>query len=399
MARTRTTVQILNRSLTVVAVVKNFYPITQDGKILRYSQELSDYGKCLFRISTKDPLWALYGDVFVPHQYHIRILRGTTIVWAGAIVDNNHRNKNYVEVNGAEYEFYFSKKRIRQNASQPASWDGGTDTGWKNYRNFETGTMGDAARAVVTEAITDWGSQHILGTMTIGTIENPDYPSNFVTGTPELPLTGPWIFTSDIALQFDYHDINYVLKAFGAYTNADFEVTKDLQFNFKKFLGNNRQYELTFAYGTQGNIVDYDIPRLGSRMTNDMMGIAVNDDGNVLHVDERDADSILTYGLMEDSTAFTDVKSENIMRARLNEELKFIKTPDDSVVNLVVNENAYPLGQYDIGDIVTAKIKDHLIDFNQPRRIVGITVNLHNTGRELTTLQTNRPKDGQYGVS
>lgn len=398
MANTRTYVEILDNSLNKVVEIRNLYPITQQGMILRYSQELSDYGKCMFRVSTKDPLWDVVGDVFIPHQYHVRIRRGTTTVWQGAIIDNKSRNKNYVEVNAAEYEFYLDKKRIKQNTAAPTSWDGGTDEGWRNYRNFESGSMATAVTAVVNEAIAGWGSQHILGAMTIGTVETPNYPNNFTDPTTGVALTGEWNFSQDIALQFDYHSVKYVLQAFGAYTSADFEITKDLVFNFKKFIGNDRQYEITFQYGTFGNIVDYDVPRFGGRMANDMMGIAVDDNGNVLHVSERDSVSIDTYGLMEDTKAFTDVKSNNILRARLTEELRFIKTPDDSVVNLVLNEKSYPLGQYGLGDIVTVKIKDHVIDFNQPRRIVGITVNLHSTGREMVTIQTNKPREGQYGA-
>lgn len=399
MANTRTYVEILDHDLNKVVEVRNLYPLNNGGMILRYSKELSDYGQCTFRVSTKDPLWNDVGDVFVPHQYHVRIKRGTTAVWQGAIIDNKSRNKNYVEVNAAEYEFYLDKKRINQNTSAPTSWDGGTDEGWRNYRNFESGTMATAVTSIVNEAIAGYGSQHILGSMTIGTVENPDYPNNFVDPTTGNALTGEWNFSSDIALQFDYHSVKYVLQAFGAYTNADFEITSDLVFNFKKFIGNNRQYDVTFQYGTFGNIVDYDVPRFGGRMANDVAGIAVDDDGNVLHVTERDSASINTYGLMEDTKSFTDVKSNNILRARLTEELKFIKTPDDSIVNLVLNENSYPLGQYGLGDIVTVRIKDHVIDFFQPRRIVGITVNLHNTGREMITVQTNKPREGQYGAS
>jgi hypothetical protein len=401
MANTRTVVEILNTSLAKIAEVKNLYPITQQGMLLRYSQELSDYGKCMFRVSTKDPLWTTYGDIFVPHQYHVRIKRGGTVVFQGAIIDNKSRNKNYVEINAAEYEFYLDKIRIKRNTSAPASWTAqyGTDGGWVNYRNFETGTMAAAVTAIINETIAGFGTQHVLGAMTLGTIETPDYPNNFVTSaTIPVPMTGPWTFTSDVALQFDYHSVKYVLQAFGAYTNADFEITKDLVFNFKSFIGSNRQYELTFQYGTFGNIVDYDVPRFGGRMANDVMGIAVDDNGNVLHVSEVDTTSITTYGLMQDTKNFTDVKNENILRARLVEELKFIKTPNDSSVNIVLNEKSYPLGQYGIGDIVTVKIKDHIIDFNQPRRIVGITVNLHSTGREMVTIQTNKPKEGQYGT-
>jgi ribosomal protein L21E len=76
----------------------------------------------------------------------------------------------------------------------------------------------------------------------------------------------------------------------------------------------------------------------------------------------------------------------------MNEELQFLKSPDDSPVNVLLNEKAYPLGQYGIGDIVTVKIRDNIIDYEQARRIVGITVTVHNTGREMVVLQTNLPK-------
>src|SRR5215471_18455328 len=96
----RTVVQILDKSLNKVAEIKNLYPINQDGMILRYSKELSDYGKCLFRVRSNDPLFNKLGDILVPHTYNIRIKRDNATVWQGAIIDNSHRTKNYVEVVG-----------------------------------------------------------------------------------------------------------------------------------------------------------------------------------------------------------------------------------------------------------------------------------------------------------
>lgn len=397
MAQTRTTVEILDRDLNRIAQIKALYPLNNQGTILRYSKELSRWGTALFRVQTKDPLFDAVGDILVPHQYHVRILRGKTVVWQGAIIDNKERNRNYIEVLAAEYEFYLSKKRINQNTSAPTSWDGGTDTGWKNYRNFESGSMGSVVTTVMNEAIAGWGGNHILGNMTLGTIETPDYPTGFL-GADGLQLTGEWNFSSTVNMQFDYHSVEYVLQAFGIYTDADYYIDNDLVFHFKKFVGNNRQYEIAFVYGTTGNVVDYNLPRLGKRMTNDLMGIAVDDNGNVLHIAQRDTTSVNTYGLLEDVRPFTDVKTENMLRTRLSKELNFVNRPEDAPVNFTVNEKSYPLGQYDIGDIVTVRIKDNVIDYNQARRIVGITVNLSDTGRELTYVQTNQPKEGQYGA-
>lgn len=381
----RTTVQILNSSLQLVAEVKNLYPINKNGDVLRYSKELSDYGLCTFRVQTKDPFLTELGDILVPHQYHVRIKRGTTTVWSGAILDNPVRNKNYVEIRAGEYDFYFDKVLIRRDAETVAG------DGKNNYRTFNSGTMAAAVSNIVTSAKTDFGSTHPLGALNIRTVTNPDYPKNFFDANG-VALTGGWNFSSFITLQFDYHTVYYVLKAFGVYAAADFEVDENLNFDFKPYIG-NKSTGITFEYGRQKNIIDYNFPRLGKRMVNDLWGIAADSDGKILHANQRNVAAVAQYGLLQDSSAYADVKDLNMLKTRMAEELEFIKTPEDSPVNVVLDEKGYPLGQYGIGDTITVRIKDHIIDFDQPRRIVGITVTVHNTGREIVVLQTNKIRE------
>lgn len=386
----KTYIEILNLSLEVVARVKNLYPIDNRGNVLRYSKELSDYGKCVFRVSTGDPLLEEVGDFLIPHQYHVRVMRDSVVAWAGVIVNNTSRNKSYIEVEAYEYEFYLDKVLIRRDAETTAG------DGRNNYRVFNSGTMAAAISSILTSAVSDFGGGHPMASLTQGTIENPDYPSGFKDANGS-PLTGAWTFTDFVSLQFDYHTVYYVLKAFGIYTSADFELDENLVFNFQKFLG-NKNNRTVFSYGAQGNIVDYNAPRLGKRMINDLWGIAADTDGKVLHANQRDETSIQTYGLLQDSAAYSDVKDLNFLKSRMNEELGFLKTFNDSPINILLNEKAYPFSQYDIGDIVTVRIKDHVIDYTQPRRIVGITVTLHNTGRELITVQTNAPREKDMGA-
>ena len=385
----KTEIYILNNSLQTVAVVKSLYPLNRKGMVLRYSRELSDYGECKFRISTKDPL--LTSDILVPHQYHIRVKRGGKTIWSGVIADNTERNRLYIEVVAVEYDYYFDKMLIRRDASVTAG------DGKENYRTFKSGTMAAAVTDLVTKAKTDFGSTHPLAGMTISSsnIENPNFPDGFKT-TTGTPLTGGWTFSDTVSLQFDYHSVYYVLKAFGIYANCDFEVDENLVFYFKRFIG-NKNSGVTFEYGTRGNIIDYNTPRLGRRMANDIWGIAADTSGKILHVNQRDSSSINTYGILQKADAFADVKDNNFLKTRVNETLQFLKSPDDSPVNIILNEKAYPLGLYGLGDIVTVKIKDNVIDFNKPRRIVGITVEVHNTGRERIVLQTNRPRDKDIG--
>lgn len=391
----RTTVDILNSALEKVAEIKNLYPLNRDGMVLRYSKELSDYGKCTFRVRKDDSLFTTYGDILIPHRYHIRIRRGGVVVWQGAIVDNPSRNRNYIEVRGAEYLYYLDKVLIKRTS---AVGFGGTapssDIG-KHYRIFSSGTMATAVSTIVTEAIASFGSSHILSDLTVGTVDNPNYPKNFTTGAGAA-LTGAWSFSNDVVLQFDYHSVLYVLKQFGIYASADFEVTDALVFNFRSFLG-NKAHSTTFLYSTTGNIVDYDLPRLGSRVVNDLIGIGTTPTGTVLHAHKTDETSKLDYGLLQGASAFSDVKDNNALGVRLSEELRLTSSPTVSPVNLLLNERVYPVGVFGVGDIVNVEIKDGAIDYQAPRRIVGYTVNLHDTGRELTTIQTNAPRDEDIG--
>lgn len=386
MANTRTVVEILDKSLSKVAEIRNLYPINNQGMVLRYSKELSDYGKCTFRVRSNDPLFDTLGDILIPHTYSIRIKRGGTTVWQGAITNNPQRTRNFVEVEAYEYLYYLDKILIRRSSSNPA-----TNKADDLYRIFKANTMSSVVNTLVTEAKSDFGSKHPLSNLSIGTIENPDYPKGF-TDTSGKALTGAWNFNSTVQLQFDFHTTYYVLKAFGIYASADFNIDESLKFNFEKFLGNKKN-NIVFQYGSKGNVVDYNSPRLGRRMVNDLWGIATDANGKIYHIEQKDTDSINSYGKLEDANAYADVKDKNFLKTRITEDLRFTKTPDDSPINLILNEKAYPLGQYDIGDIVSLKIDDNVISLNARRRIIGITVNLHDTGRELVTVQTNKPRD------
>lgn len=394
MANARTTVEILNTSLEKVAIVKNLYPLNQKGVVLRYSRELSDYGQCRFRISTKDPVLTQFGDILKPHAYHIRIKRANVVVWQGAIVDNPERNRNYIEVNAYEYLYYLDKILIRRDKDKPA-----TSEDESNFRVFNSGTMASKVSTIISNAATDFNNNHILANMTAGTIENPDYPNNFVKSDGKSKLTGGWNFSEHVVMTFDYHSALYVLKSFGIYSGADFELTNDLQFNFKKLIG-DRISGLTFSYAPVGtNIVDYNIPRYGQRQANKIIGIAADEKGKILHSTQNNLKAQSEYGLLEKAEAFSDVKNRNLLDVRLKEELRLISDPEESPINIVLNEKAYPLGQFKLGDILWVRIKDHIIDFQKERRIVGYTINLHNTGREMVVIQTNKPDDKLVGAS
>jgi hypothetical protein len=386
----RTTVEILDSSLNVICEVRSLVPLNKNGMVLRYSKEMDNFGFCYFRISTHDPLFTTYGDIVTPHQYHVRIKRDQKTIWSGAIVDNTQRNKSFVEIKGAEYEFYLNHVLIKRTSKVGYGEVAPTADIGLHYRIFSSGTMASAVSSIISETKTKLGSNHLMGNLAAGTITNPNFPLNYADSLGK-PLTGGWTFSSDVVLQFDYQTVLYAMRAFGIYASADFRLNADSTFDFEPFIG-NKQNNLVFVYGSRGNIADYNAPRLGSNMINDYYGIATDPNGTVLHAEQTDEPSKQKYGLMEGAVAFSDVKDQNALNSRLAEDLYLVKDPADSPLNLIMNEKAYPLGQYDIGDIIHVKIIDGAINYDAPKRIIGISVSLHNTGREMITVQTNTPK-------
>jgi hypothetical protein len=402
-------IEILDSSLNVVAKVLDPVPLNSQGHILQFSKELSNFGQCSFRVSAYDNMLTQYGDVFLPHVNHVRLRRNGVIVWSGCIIDNSKRNAEYWEITAAEYEFYLSKILVTRSSVDPGVGTGGPNGGLDGiFRIFNSGTMAAAVTTIINETIarfnTSTNAASPLAGMTIGTIDNPNYPPNMTDNT-SAALTGAWNFTTNLQLSFDFQSILYVLSQMGIYAYADFEVDENLKFSFLKFLGNNKSYSTNFVFNqtadsAQSNIVDYNLPRLGQRQVNDLWGIATDTNGTIWNKEKPDQSSITRYGFMEGVAAYSDVKDPGILDARTAAELPLVSTPDETNVIVILNEtSAYPLGTWDIGDIVNINIQNKAVDFRDTRRVVGVTVQVHSTGRETTTVQTNKPLPWQYGIA
>lgn len=403
-----TRVEILDSSLNLITWVKALYPLSA-GSLLQYSKELSEFGQCKFRISAYDPIFKEHGDIFQPHVNHIRINRGGIIVWSGAIIENTKRTKDYIEVIAAEYLWYLNRILVARTSVDPAVGTSGPNGGLDNiYRIFNTAngatTMSAAVTAVMNETITTFkgeGGVHPLANMTLGEIDNPNYPPNTTDGTSTDNLSGPWKFGDGItapAMTFDFQSVLYLLKSMANVTYADFQIDGNLVFNFKSFIGNDRHYDVNFTWGQHGNVVDFNIPRLGQQMANDLIGIATDNNGNVLHAEQTSQTSITTSGLLQSVAAYADIKDQATLNARVQAELPLISNPNDSPLTVQLDERAYPLGLYDIGDIITVNVNHDSLTYTAIKRIVGINVNLGDAGRELTTVQMNTPLPSQYGT-
>ncbi len=378
-------IEILDKDLNALTELKSFYPLDSSGNFLEYVDKLSAWGKCRFRVATHDQSLVDYGDIFEPFKYHVRIYRSDILVWSGLIVTNPRRTKRFIEVEARTYIYLFTKVLVRRDASVAAG------DGKDNYRTFDTGTMATAVQNIFTEAKADSGDNSMLSRFTLGTIENPAFPANY-TRADGSALTGTWNFSADMTLQFDYRDIFYVLSALAMYPACDFEVTKDLVFNFKQYIG-NKTTDIVFEYSNWGSVTDYNAPLNGDRMANDLTGVAADFGNQILHSQKVDDASVQEYGRIQGVAAYIDVKNINALRSRLVEELRLTSKPD-SELHVTLNDKAYPLGQYGLGDVVRIRVKDRIIDVDQLRRIVGIDVYVGGTGQETIRLITNKPKEG-----
>jgi hypothetical protein len=375
-------VDILDSSLNFKATVRTLVALDNVGTILEYTRKLSDFGQCRFRVGTQDPLFTSEGDLFTPFAHHVRIRRGGVTVWQGVIVKNPQRNIHYVEVVAYTYLYLLSRTLIRHDAA--------SSQGAENYLTLKSGTLASQVQTLITNAAADGATT--LSTMTNGTVNNPTFPADF-KDSAGTALSGSWTFSDTFQLKFDYRDVLYCLQTLGVYANYDFELTDGLVFNFKSFIG-NKQPNLVFYYGTHGNIEDFNAVYDGNKMANFLQGVAADNDFNILHAEQSSSSSIATYGKLAAVAAYADVKNVNLLLSRLRQELDQVSTPNPEI-HLVLNEHAYPLGQYGIGDTVTVRISHGLISIDAVRRIVGIDVKVNETGKDSIRLITNLPRDTQ----
>lgn len=383
-------VVILDKERKPITQIKAFRQLNTSGQFLQYGKKLSDYAPAKFRVGTEDELFRQHGDILVPFFNHVRIYRDNALVWQGVIVKCPVRNKDYVEVWAYTYEYMFTTVLVKHDVSTTPG------DGKDNYRTFSSGTMADAIQKILTETKDFVDANNILKTMNIGALENPVFPGNYVRSNGSA-LAGPWVFDSDITLSYDYRDVLFVLQSLANYPACDFEVTysettNQLTFNFKQFIGNKRP-DLVFEYSNYGSIEDYNIPLDGESMANDITGVAADYGSQILHATKSDSASIAKYGRIQGVAAYIDVKSINALASRLNEELRNVSTPDQEV-QITLNDRAYPLGVYGVGDAVTLRIKHGIHNINSVRRIVGYDVKVHTTGKESIRLITNPLKEG-----
>jgi hypothetical protein len=391
------TLNILDNQRNVITRVTNFMPLsTTDDVWLDMTRTLSSWGTCKFRVGTKDPLFRALGDILQPYQNHVQVLRDGNEFWQGVIVQNAQRTRYFVEVEARTYSWLLNKLMIVHDP------DDGTGDGLDNYTTLNSGTMSNAVQTILTKALAkvqgaNLNTANALSQLTLGEIDNPVFASTTVDNNGN-PVSGPFTFNAIWnTVQFDYRTVYYVMASLGILGVCDFEITDQLVFNFKVFLGNNNP-GLVLSYGENGQIEDYNVPFDGTNQATRLYGIAATVDGTILH-DQVDApdNGIDTYGLLEEVAAYSDLKNDAAVTVRITEDLSLIDTPEKEV-QVTLKQNSAEVGSFGVGDIITIQINDNVTQINDPRRIVQIDTKVAVTGKEIIKITTNPPKPN-YGAS
>jgi hypothetical protein len=67
-----------------------------------------------------------------------------------------------------------------------------------------------------------------------------------------------------------------------------------------------------------------------------------------LHASQVDSTSINLIGRLQDNRAYTDVKNQNLLNARMADEIRLTVDPEESPITIVLDEHAYPVGQFNL---------------------------------------------------
>jgi hypothetical protein len=352
---------IYDRAGTKLAYVKNLVPL-DSGKVLTFSDYLSSYGELRFRIQTKDPI--AEKNILNPYQNEIKLYRDNKEVWAGVIVNCPHRNSRFIEVEAYTYAWLFKKVQVEHSSATPY------------YREFNSGTIASNITTIFNEGKNRSSSP--ISDLTIGTIENPNYPWENTS----------WTFTINIMVRYEWADMFQVINSLADMSNADWYVTKDKVFNFVVQAGRDRN-DVSLRFGRGGNVEDYDSPLDGTNMVNDLYASSLDKDGsNIIHSNKSDTSTYSDYGRLFGSMIFSDHLSQEMLENRTKILLNLNKKPNTEI-SLQLNDKALPFGVYELGDLVNVEIKDGPINEFQKRRVIGWKVELLNNGVEQVSIITN----------
>jgi len=172
----------------------------------------------------------------------------------------------------------------------------------------------------------------------------------------------------------------------------DFEITPSIKVNtlgvfnvYSKRGSTLNTFRLEYGQGLKNNIQSWSRKRTLSDMVNSVIVEGEGYGDIALKSTQTDSSMITAVGLLQGRVQEKSVNQQTTLDSRADEFIRVRKT-EQPLYDITLN-NAYDeFGLYDIGDIVSVKIKYGYVDINVNMRIYGIDVRVSDTGEEVIKL-------------
>lgn len=311
-----------------------------------WSYILNDAGSCSFVLPFRHP--KALRSLFKIGQSELHIYRGTTRIWGGHFTSAQTTSEEDVRFG---FDGFFARvKRRYVDTTQNFNAVEQFDIAWNLINFTQSKTNGNTGM--------NWTR---AGVAASGITRTRNYPFWERANIGEILMD-----MSAINNGFDFDvsptkvwTVYYPSK--GAVQTVPFELGKNIQ---------------TLSLGEDA-----------TDTANTFSAIGAGDGKNTCIAVATSGANQTTYGLLEASESFTNIKHYATLQDKATERVRMLKSPRLSP-NVTIWDTGDPAPyQYVVGDKVTIRAKDGYFDLDQQFRIISVVFNLSNEGREAISFQ------------
>jgi len=214
-----------------------------------------------------------------------------------------------------------------------------------------------------------------------------DYTQNLTNGA--MGITRDSSTLSGILRKRTYHDwerknVGEALEELAAVIDGfDFEITPDKRWK-TYFPTKGQTSDVVYALGKNIRGISWDLS--AGTMVTEMTAIGSGSDSDTLLAVSSNLTQQLTYGLLQDTVSFLDVKKQDTLQDHADEELAIVDTPfDQPQIQIILTEDT-PIGGVSVGDTFLIDAQSDFFNIYKYYRCTAITVAVSNEGREAVGL-------------
>jgi len=318
----------------------------------------NDVGKCRFTIPHNDS--KILGTVFEVAKTKIAFYRNGTVVWQGlvaAVEDNLEGTTVY----GLDYKETLKWYRV------------GFDT---TYTAQKLGTQIASAIFDTIDALTSAAPGDLF---TKGTIEDPYATGTSTDKTITLTTYDEDYYTLLLKLVY-YARSNSPSGAWTQNTVFDIAPATSPTFTFLRDVGTDKP---NVVLELDGEIVDFSFIQDFRFIHNDVKALTVTSGPAILTSTQTDATSISTHYRHQFSPVHGDMTTQGELDERAKDVLKQDKD-QSKTLTLAFAPGLAPFSGYSLGDSIKIRVNRGRVEIDEFMRVVGMIVDVENTGAELT---------------